>query len=138
MAPELLQSSGKGAGRADASRAGVDEGPPHYHLGTPLRPRDDDSGRGPEVHKVSLDKRDLGKLSDEHKFRTWSKSVEMAMDEIWVGLEDVLKMVKSRSAPMSPAELERELEATGMRPPASPYHEGTYRFIGRYLYGVLL
>ena len=72
MARELLQASGKGAGRADAFRSGVDEGPLHYHMGTPLRPRDDDSGRGPKVHKVSLDKLDLGKLSDEYKFRTWS------------------------------------------------------------------
>ena len=67
---------------------------------------------------MSLDKLDPGKLSDEHKFRTWSKSVEMAMDEIWVGLEDVLKMVKSCAAPMSPADFEREIEATGMHPPA--------------------
>ena len=86
---------------------------------------------------MSLDKLDLAKLSDEQKCLTWSKSAESAMDEIWVGLEDVLKVVKSRAAPMSPAEFERELEATGMHYPEFPYHGWTYRFVGRYLYGVL-
>ena len=57
-------------------------------MGTPLRPCDDDSGRGPKVHKMSLDKLDLGNLSAAHNIRTWSKFDEMARDEIWVGLED--------------------------------------------------
>ena len=45
-------------------------------------------------------------------------------------------MVKLRAAPIGPAEFERELEATGLRPPEPPYHEWTCRFVGRYLYGV--
>ena len=58
---------------------------------------------------------------DESKFRTWSKSVEMAMDEIWVGLEDGLRLVKTRLEPMSPEEFGTKLDECRLRPPDCPH-----------------
>ena len=95
----------------------VDSGPPNYHLGTPPRERTGGEERGPRVHKVSLDKLGLKVLGDESKYRTWVKSLDMAMDDIWVGLEDVLRLIKSKPEPMTPEEFGTKLDECRLRPP---------------------
>ena len=114
-----------------------DNGPPNYQLHTPPRERSGGDRRGLRVHKLSLDKLGLKVLSDESKYRTWVKSVDMAMDDIWVGLEDVLRLVKSRPEPMSAGEFGTKLDECRLRPPDCPHYEWTYGFIGRYMYSVL-
>ena len=86
---------------------------------------------------MSLDKLGLKVLGDESKYRVWVKSVDMAMDDIWVGLEDVLRLIKSRPEPMSAEEFGTKLDECRLRPPDCPHHEWTYGFIGRYMYSVL-
>ena len=108
-----------------------------FRLHTPQRERNDGSERGPRVHKLSLDKLGLKVLSDKTKYRTWVKSVDMALDDIWVGLEDVLRLVKSRLDPMSAEEFGGKLDECRLRPPDCTHHEWTYGFIGRYMYSVL-
>ena len=86
---------------------------------------------------ASLDKLGLKVLSDENKYCTWVKSVDMALNDIWVELKDVLRLVKFRPEPMTPEEFGGKLDECRLRPPDCPHHEWTYGFIGRYMYRVL-
>ena len=119
------------------TQAESDGGAQTFRLNTPPRERSDGNERGPGVYKLSLDKLGLKVLSDESKYRTWVKSVGMALDDIWVGLEDVLRLVKSRPEPMTAEEFGGKLDECRLRPPDCPHHEWTYGFIGRYMYSVL-
>ena len=135
---------------ADKAAASVEETksvdeprPAEFHIGSPdaEHVRTDGPRRRAEreirVNKPTYDKLGLKTLKDESAFKPWGKSLDMAFDDIWVGIEGVLKNLKTRKEKMTAEEFEQIITAGDLRSPDVRAEDWSYKVVSRYLYGVL-
>ena len=61
----------------------------------------------------------------------------MAFDDIWVGIEGILKSLNSRKEKMTAEEFEQTIAAAEVRSPDVHAEDWSYKVASRYVYGVL-
>ena len=77
------------------------------------------------------------KLKDEADFKVWRTSLELSLDEHWMGLQDVLKKIRLMKLRCEPGDFEGLIQDVALRPVDARLEDWSHRTIGRYLYGVL-
>ena len=87
--------------------------------------------------KPSHDKLHFKELKNESGFKSWSKSLEMALDDVWVGIEDVLKQVRAHPERVASRKFEEIIAERDLRAPDVRADDWSFKTISRYLYGVL-
>ena len=53
------------------------------------------------INKPTHDKLGLEKIQGDAMFKSWSKSLQMAFDDVWVGIEVVMKRLRIEKEPIS-------------------------------------
>ena len=89
------------------------------------------------VVRPTYDKLNVVKLKDEADFKVWRTSLELSLDEHWMGLQDVLKKVRLMKLRCEPGDFEGLIQDVALRPVDARLEDWIHRTIGRYLYGVL-
>ena len=106
----------------------------------------DPEGRAPErrvpsreirVIRPTYEKLNLKVLKDESDFKVWRTSLELSLDEHWMGLQDVLAKVRLMKAPCDPDQFENLIQTVALRPADARLEDWSHRTRGRFLYGVL-
>ena len=95
------------------------------------------AGREIRIMKPTYDKLGLKVLKDESNFKSWSKSLDMAFDDIWVGIEVILKSIKTRKERVTAEEFKTAIVEADLRSSDMREEDWSFKIISRYLYGVL-
>ena len=88
--------------------------------------------------RVELHKVDLTTISDETKFLPWRAKFDMEVDDIWNGLEEVLKVTRTMTTTCTSERFEELLKTHAIRPDNYEPIEWTYKYVGKQMYRILL
>jgi hypothetical protein len=140
MAPELARASARYAD-PDWRHGGATEAFRIHSPGTVESGPQPERGRNPlrevRVVRPTYDKLNLVKLKDKSDFKVWCTSLELSLDEHWMGLQDVLKKIRLMKARCEPGDFEGFIQDVALRPMDARLEDWSHRTIGRFLYGVL-
>jgi hypothetical protein len=89
------------------------------------------------VPRVKIHEMDLVVISDEKKFLPWRAKFDMEVDDIWSGLEPVLKEIRVMKRECSAAEFNGLVLKHAMRPDNYEPLEWSFGHIGKQLYKIL-
>ena len=118
--------------------------PERYTISSP--PGYDDHGdeaprRRPDreirVIKPTYDKLALKELKSEAGFKAFAKSLDMALDDVWVGIENLLKEIRNRKSRISPEDFDELVARAQLRPADVRAEDWSFKVISRYVFGIL-
>ena len=108
-----------------------------FDMFSPPRPG---GGRDPKEHVIRMP--EIGKLglrtllSEDH-YKDWCVAFEMAVDDHWAGLEEVLRETKLSNTRLSDLEFEATVDRRSDKPADARKDHWTHRTIARHLYKIL-
>ena len=94
-------------------------------------------GKVVHIDRIDLDKLGLTTVSEESKYTTWRAKFDMAVDNVWNGLEEVLKKVKVMKTECTEEMFERLMSAYAIRSEYYEPIEWSYKFVAKKLYRIL-
>ena len=80
---------------------------------------------------------DLPTIADEKKFDPWRAKFETEVDDVWNGLKQVLKAVRTMRSECIALEFDRMIVTHTMRPSNFEPMEWSHAYIGKQLYNIL-
>ena len=109
------------------------------NMGMPVCMAGRPSGEGWKHHvqRVEMHTMDLPTIADEKKFDPWRAKFETEVDDVWNGLEQVLKAVRTMRSECIALEFDRMIVTHTMRPSNFEPMEWSHAYIGKQLYNIL-
>ena len=97
----------------------------------------EDRGKKHHVTRVELHKIDLTTIADDKKYLAWRKKFDMEVDDIWNGLERVLKEIRLMKEPCTALRFEQLMAIHAVRPNNFEPIEWKYDYVGKQMYRIL-